>query len=104
MVAASASRAGPTELTVEAGVSHSLPNRPTGLSAYSRPTSLFARYDERAMTAIGAKTRERILDQAQRLILDQGLAATSIDQVLTAAGTSKGAFFHHFPTKNHLAR
>jgi TetR/AcrR family transcriptional repressor of nem operon len=24
--------------------------------------------------------------------------------VLTAAGTSKGAFFHHFPTKNHLAR
>jgi len=56
------------------------------------------------MTATGAKKRERILDEAQRLILDQGLAATSIDQVLTAAGTSKGAFFHHFPSKNHLAR
>lgn len=56
------------------------------------------------MTATGAKTRERILDEAQKLILDQGLAATSIDQVLTAAGTSKGAFFHHFPSKNHLAR
>jgi TetR/AcrR family transcriptional regulator, transcriptional repressor for nem operon len=56
------------------------------------------------MTTRGATTRERILDEAQRLILDHGLAATSIDQILAAAGTSKGAFFHHFPTKNHLAR
>jgi TetR/AcrR family transcriptional repressor of nem operon len=56
------------------------------------------------VTASGAETRERILDEAQKLILDRGLAATSIDQVLTAAGTSKGAFFHHFPSKSHLAR
>lgn len=56
------------------------------------------------MATTGATTRERILDEAQRLILDRGLAATPIDEVLTAAGTSKGAFFHHFPSKNHLAR
>jgi TetR/AcrR family transcriptional repressor of nem operon len=56
------------------------------------------------MARDGAKTRERILDSAQRLVLEQGLAATSIDDVLTAAGTSKGAFFHHFPSKNALAR
>jgi len=56
------------------------------------------------MARSGAETRERILDAAQALVLDQGLAATSIDQVLSASGTSKGAFFHHFPTKNHLAR
>jgi TetR/AcrR family transcriptional repressor of nem operon len=56
------------------------------------------------VAASGARTRERILDEAQKLILDRGLAATSIDQVLTAAGTSKGAFFHHFPSKGHLAR
>ncbi|MDH4346780.1 MAG: TetR/AcrR family transcriptional regulator [Thermoleophilia bacterium] len=56
------------------------------------------------MARDGAKTRERILDEAQQLILEQGLAATSIDEVLAAAGTSKGAFFHHFPSKNHLAR
>jgi len=56
------------------------------------------------VASAGAKTRERILDEAQRLILDRGLAATPIDEVLTAAGTSKGAFFHHFPSKNHLAR
>jgi TetR/AcrR family transcriptional repressor of nem operon len=52
----------------------------------------------------GTPTRERILESAQGLILEQGLAATSIDEILTAAETSKGAFFHHFPSKNHLAR
>lgn len=52
----------------------------------------------------GTKTRERILDSAERLVLEQGLAATSVDEVIAGADTSKGAFFHHFPTKNHLAR
>jgi TetR/AcrR family transcriptional repressor of nem operon len=56
------------------------------------------------MARDAAKTRERILDSAERLVLDHGLAATSVDEILAAAGTSKGAFFHHFPSKNHLAR
>lgn len=56
------------------------------------------------MARDGARTRERILDSAEQLILDHGLAATSIDQILRAAGTSKGAFFHHFPSKSSLAR
>jgi TetR/AcrR family transcriptional repressor of nem operon len=56
------------------------------------------------MAQRGAKTRERILDGAESLVLDRGLAGTSVDDILAEAGTSKGAFFHHFPTKNHLAR
>jgi TetR/AcrR family transcriptional regulator, transcriptional repressor for nem operon len=52
----------------------------------------------------GTQTRERILDGAEQLILDQGFAATSVDAVLAESGASKGAFFHHFPSKNHLAR
>jgi TetR/AcrR family transcriptional repressor of nem operon len=52
----------------------------------------------------GAQTRERILDGAERLVLEHGLAATSVDAILAESETSKGAFFHHFPTKNHLAR
>jgi TetR/AcrR family transcriptional regulator, transcriptional repressor for nem operon len=32
-----------------------------------------------------------------------GFSATSVDEVLAAAGSSKGAFFHHFPTKRALA-
>ncbi|HJU47289.1 MAG TPA: helix-turn-helix domain-containing protein [Gaiellaceae bacterium] len=52
----------------------------------------------------GTATRERILDQAQRLIVDRGFAATSVDAVLAEAGVTKGAFFHHFPSKADLAR
>lgn len=52
----------------------------------------------------GAINRERILDAAQHLVIENGFAATSVDQVLKAAGTSKGAFFHHFDSKLDLAR
>ena len=56
------------------------------------------------MARSGAETRERILDGAERLVLEHGLAATSVDAILAESETTKGAFFHHFPTKNHLAR
>ncbi|HEU5416747.1 MAG TPA: helix-turn-helix domain-containing protein [Streptosporangiaceae bacterium] len=52
----------------------------------------------------GTATRQRILDAAERLAIDNGFAATSIDQVIAASGTSKGAFFHHFDSKLALAR
>lgn len=52
----------------------------------------------------GTATRDRILDSAQRLVLDQGFAATSVDEVIAGAKSSKGAFFHHFPSKNDLGR
>jgi TetR/AcrR family transcriptional repressor of nem operon len=50
------------------------------------------------------KTRERILDAAQALILDHGYGATTVDAVVTRAGITKGAFFHHFGSKADLAR
>jgi TetR/AcrR family transcriptional repressor of nem operon len=56
------------------------------------------------MARSGAQTRERILDAAERLILDKGLAATPVDEILSESATSKGSFFHHFPSKNALAR
>jgi TetR/AcrR family transcriptional regulator, transcriptional repressor for nem operon len=49
-------------------------------------------------------TRERILDAAERLVLEQGFGPTTIDSVLAAVGCSKGAFFHHFPSKAELGR
>jgi TetR/AcrR family transcriptional repressor of nem operon len=59
---------------------------------------------DKHMARDGTKTRERILDSAERLILHQGLSATTVDAVLADAETSKGAFFHHFPSKHALAR
>lgn len=52
----------------------------------------------------GAVNRGRILDAAEHLVIENGFAATSLDQVIKAAGTSKGAFFHHFDSKVDLAR
>jgi TetR/AcrR family transcriptional regulator, transcriptional repressor for nem operon len=52
----------------------------------------------------GTATRQRILDTAERLVIDNGFAATSVDQVIAESGTSKGSFFHHFASKLDLAK
>jgi TetR/AcrR family transcriptional regulator, transcriptional repressor for nem operon len=51
----------------------------------------------------GARTRTAIMDAAQDLILQQGFAATSIDQIIERTGVTKGAFFYHFKSKSDLA-
>ena len=52
----------------------------------------------------GTATKQRILEAAERLVIDNGFAATSVDEVIAASKTSKGAFFHHFGSKLDLAR
>jgi len=52
----------------------------------------------------GTKTREKILDVAEDLILDRGYTGMSVDRLIEAAGLTKGAFFYHFRTKDDLAR
>jgi TetR/AcrR family transcriptional regulator, transcriptional repressor for nem operon len=54
------------------------------------------------MARDGTANRERILDAAQRLVLERGFAATSVDAVIAEASASKGGFFHHFHSKNAL--
>ena len=49
-------------------------------------------------------TRERILANAEAITLKQGFAGTSIDNILTATGITKGSFFYHFKSKAELAR
>jgi TetR/AcrR family transcriptional regulator, transcriptional repressor for nem operon len=56
------------------------------------------------MARDGPSTRERILETAHDLILRQGYAATSLDQILERTGVTKGAFFYHFKSKDELAR
>ena len=52
----------------------------------------------------GAQTRERILAAAEPLVLRQGYAGTSLDDILRATKLTKGAFFHHFKDKSAFAR
>jgi TetR/AcrR family transcriptional repressor of nem operon len=55
------------------------------------------------MNSKGLQTRQRILDAAQNMILSRGFAGTSVDSLIQSLGLTKGAFFHHFDSKNDLA-
>lgn len=47
--------------------------------------------------------RTRLLDAALLLIRAQGYSATTVDDICRAAVLTKGAFFHHFKSKDDLA-
>jgi TetR/AcrR family transcriptional repressor of nem operon len=50
-----------------------------------------------------ANARDRLLDASLRLVRERGYNATSVDEFCQAAGVTKGAFFHHFRSKEELA-
>jgi len=45
------------------------------------------------------ETRNRILQSAVDCFSSHGYDVSSVAEICTAAGVSKGAFYHHFPTK-----
>ena len=49
-----------------------------------------------------ARTREGLLDAAERLFCSQGFHATSLDAVADAAGYTKGAVYSNFASKEDL--
>jgi TetR/AcrR family transcriptional regulator, transcriptional repressor for nem operon len=46
--------------------------------------------------------RDKILDAALTLVRTRGFTATTVDDLCAAAGVTKGAFFHHFESKEAL--
>lgn len=50
----------------------------------------------------GERTREKIRDVANRLFLDMGFDATTVDAIVEAAGVSKGTFYIYFKRKEDL--
>ncbi|MGZ5836160.1 MAG: TetR/AcrR family transcriptional regulator [Xanthobacteraceae bacterium] len=45
-----------------------------------------------------------MLDAARDIIRAKGYAATTVDDICGAAGVTKGGFFHHFASKEQLAK
>lgn len=54
------------------------------------------------MSAPPVSARIKLLDAAHAVVRRKGYAATSVDEICAAAGVTKGAFFHHFPSKEAL--
>jgi TetR/AcrR family transcriptional repressor of nem operon len=52
----------------------------------------------------GERTRERLLDLTYESVIRKGFAATSIEELVEAAGITKSGFFYHFKDKSDLAR
>ena len=48
------------------------------------------------------RVRERIVDSARRLFNRHGFEQTSIDQIMSEAGLTRGGFYHHFKSKDEL--
>ena len=51
----------------------------------------------------GENARDALIGVGTELMRRSGYTATSVEQICTAAGLTKGAFFHHFPSKESLA-
>ena len=50
----------------------------------------------------GARTRQRIVDEALVLFEQQGFRATSMESIAKAAGTSRAALYQYFESKEHI--
>ncbi len=48
-------------------------------------------------------SRTRLLQSALCIIRQRGYTATTVEDLCDAAGVTKGSFFHHFQSKDHLA-
>jgi AcrR family transcriptional regulator len=51
---------------------------------------------------MGSETRDLILSEAARLFHEQGYAATSISEILSAADVRSGSLYHFFDSKTEL--
>ena len=58
----------------------------------------------RRLTSRGAATKTRIVEAANQLMFERGVALTTLADVRTASATSKSQLYQHFADKNALVR
>src|SRR5579864_9243774 len=60
--------------------------------------------DRPRLTAKGARTRARIVEEAAALIHERGVAGTTLEDVKAAAEVSGSQLYYHFPDKDELVQ
>jgi AcrR family transcriptional regulator len=60
--------------------------------------------DRPRLTAKGARTRARIVEEAAALIHERGVADTTLEDVKVAAEVSGSQMYHYFPDKDELVQ
>jgi AcrR family transcriptional regulator len=55
-----------------------------------------------AKAAEPLSARERIMETAERLFLQEGFRATGIDRIIAESGVAKMSLYRHFPSKSDL--
>ncbi len=93
----------PTAQIVQMGANSHQTIIPGTLTSVSVPFKIpTSRYVSVFMRKHSQETRHRILESALVLFSKNGYDATSVDEICQASGVSKGAFYHHFPTKQSI--
>jgi AcrR family transcriptional regulator len=80
----------------------------TGSDGADRPAAVRARRETDAVASLRAAqkqmTRQLLLDRGLELFGEKGYAATTVDDIAAAAGTTRATFYLHFPSKAELMR
>ena len=50
------------------------------------------------------ETKRKLVDAGVKLMRARGFNATTVDDICSAAGVTKGGFFHYFKSKDEIAR
>ena len=60
--------------------------------------------NNKADIADWAETKRKLVEASVSLVRNQGYHATTVDDICTAAGVTKGGFFHYFKSKEDVAK
>ncbi len=66
------------------------------------PSSPLQREQRRTQAERSETTTEQLIKAARELFARKGFAATSIEDIVEAAGVTRGALYHHFASKEDL--